>query len=453
MKRRKQQFVQSYHGITLIALVITIIILLILAGVSISTITGDNGILSKAREAKEKTGQANAEEQVEIAVTGSIGTDGKINNKDLKTNLDQIENITGVPDEITDSSFPLTVKVDGYDVTIKKDGSVMLGEYVAPGNPDKTTGIFKETSTMNGKQGNKNNPVIPEGFKPVNVGEATWGDGTTEPPGINEGLVIEDGEGNQYVWVPVDGVLGDNGITVQNAVNGEVILGRYVFNYKGEINTTETPETLDGKITEFTSEGYVENSTGDGNTPAKDLEGFINSVRQNGGYYMARFEASYGIDGKANFKVSNGYIEEYEVAPTQEGFLWNNVTQPNAAKACQNLYTTINSDLINSYAWDTAILFIQKNQAEGETPYSQQGITNDSLANTGETEDVQCNIYNMASNCTEWTTETHISGGKGPCTCRGNDYRRTTNYYMSDRNYRATTLGYNNDSFRAILYL
>ena len=168
---------------------------------------------------------------------------------------------------------------------------------------------------------------------------------------------------------------------------------------------------------------------------------------------MTRFEASYGIDGKANFKVSNGYIEEYEVAPTQEGFLWNNVTQPNAAKACQNLYTTINSDLINSYAWDTAILFIQKNQAEGETPYSQQGITNDSLANTGETEDVQCNIYNMASNCTEWTTETHISGGKGPCTCRGNDYGRTTNYYMSDRNYRATTLGYNNDSFRAILYL
>lgn len=59
----------------------------------------------------------------------------------------------------------------------------------------------------------------------------------------------------------------------------------------------------------------------------------------------------------------------------------------------------------------------------------------------------------MASNCTEWTTETHISGGKGPCTCRGNDYGRTTNYYMSDRNYRATILGYNNDSFRAILYL
>ena len=73
VKKKKQR----NKGITLIALVITIIILLILAGITISTLTGDNGILAKASEAKEKTMQANAEEQVEIAVTGSIGTDGK----------------------------------------------------------------------------------------------------------------------------------------------------------------------------------------------------------------------------------------------------------------------------------------------------------------------------------------------------------------------------------------
>ena len=450
---RKQANQKKNNGITLIALVITIIVLLILAGVSIVILTGDNGILTKASEAKERTRQANAEEQVEIAVTGSIGTDGLINNRDLKNNLDVIENITGVPDEITDSHFPLTVNVDGYDVTIKKDGSVMLGEYIAPGNPDKTTGIFKEASTINGKEGNKNNPVIPEGFKPINEENANWGDGTTEPLGINEGLVIEDDEGNQYVWIPVDGVLGDNGITVQNAVNGEVILGRYTFNYKGEIDTSKTPETLDGEIITFTNAAYIESSTGAGNIPANNLDGFINSVRTNGGYYIARFEASYGTDGKANSKVSNGYIEEYGVTPTQEGYLWNNITQPNAAKACQNLYTTINSDLINSYAWDTAILFIQKNQAEEEIPYSIQAITNDSLSNTGETEDIQCNICNMASNCTEWTTETHIRGGTGPCTCRGTNYKKSNNNYMSDRNYRATTLGGTDDSFRSILYL
>lgn len=447
VKKKKQR----NKGITLIALVITIIILLILAGVTISTLTGDNGILAKASEAKEKTMQANAEEQVEIAVTGSIGTDGNIHNGKLKTNLVKIENITGVPNEIADNDFPLTVNVDGYDVTIKKDGSVMLGEYIAPGNPDKTTGIYKEASTINGKEGNKNNPVIPEGFKPINEGKANWGDGTIEPPGIHEGLVIEDDEGNQYVWIPVDGVLGDNGITVQNAVDGEIILGRYVFTYQGGINISATPSVPGGEIVQ-SRDNYVESITGGGNTPANNLEGFIDSVRTNGGYYIARYEASYGTDGKANFKVSNGYVDQYGVAPTEEGYLWNNVTQPNAAKACQNLYTTINSDLVNSYAWDTAILFIQNNQDEDETPYSQQASLNTNLTNTGNTGDIQCNIYDMASNCREWTTETHNPTTNGPCTCIGGSYNSNfdnPNY----RNYRATTIGGTNDTFRSILYL
>ena len=45
-------------GITLIALVITVIVLLILAGVTIAALSGDNGILTRAKEAKEKTEQA-----------------------------------------------------------------------------------------------------------------------------------------------------------------------------------------------------------------------------------------------------------------------------------------------------------------------------------------------------------------------------------------------------------
>ena len=59
--------------------------LLILAGVTIATLTGENGILTKATEASKKTGQASAEEQVQLEVTASIGTDGKINTGDLNT--------------------------------------------------------------------------------------------------------------------------------------------------------------------------------------------------------------------------------------------------------------------------------------------------------------------------------------------------------------------------------
>ena len=53
-------------GITLIALVITIIVLLILAGVTIATLTGDNGILKKSNDAKEETRGASVEEAVEL---------------------------------------------------------------------------------------------------------------------------------------------------------------------------------------------------------------------------------------------------------------------------------------------------------------------------------------------------------------------------------------------------
>ena len=54
MKQNLKERVKEKNGITLIALVITIIVLLILAGVAIATLTGDNGILTKAQNAKEK---------------------------------------------------------------------------------------------------------------------------------------------------------------------------------------------------------------------------------------------------------------------------------------------------------------------------------------------------------------------------------------------------------------
>ena len=427
MKRNK--------GITLIALVITIIVLLILAGVTIATLAGGNGLLTKASGASESTKQANAEEQVKLAVAGSIGTDGNINNSDLKTNLDRIENIEGVPNEITDASYPFTVNIDGYDVTIKKDGNTILG--TLPGNPNKETGIFTEPSTINGENGNKNNPIIPAGFKPVDEGEATWGDGTIEPAGVNKGLVIEDEDENQYVWIPVDGILGDDVITLQNVVDKEIILGRYVFSSGGNINTTLSPETLGGelKTSSTDSYNYTEASTGK-NTVAKDINGFINSVRKNGGYYIARFEASQGSSSKANSQYNKT--------------VWSNITQPNAAKACQDLYEGVNSDLINSYAWDTAILFIQK---YGKNNYSMQNSLNtDSAVNTGLSGDVQLNIYDMASNCLEYTTETYSDSGT-PCVLRGGYYSRDY-FYTSSRGQRTSTnYGTAYSSFRPILYL
>ena len=78
MKQNLKERVKGKNGITLIALVITIIVLLILAGVTIATLTGDNGILTKAQNSKEKNAQKTVEEQINLAVQAS-----KINEADL----------------------------------------------------------------------------------------------------------------------------------------------------------------------------------------------------------------------------------------------------------------------------------------------------------------------------------------------------------------------------------
>ena len=133
--------------------------------------------------------------------------------------------------------------------------------------------------------------------------------------------------------------------------------------------------------------------------------------------------------------------------------VWNNITQINAVAECNNMYETddVNSELINSYAWDTAILFIQKN---GQNNYSRQESLNtetDGLLNTGMSGDKQCNVYDMASNCREWTTETYTNPNS-PCTNRGGFYIASYSYTNS-RNASNIENYSEYHSFRPILYM
>ena len=119
---------KNAKGITLIALVITIIVLLILAGVTIATLTGDNGILTQAGKAKDKTTEAESIERVQVEVAGSYGIDGTIDKEQLNKNLG---NIAGL--KIGESNFggenivkelPATVTLNGYDIVINANGGV-----------------------------------------------------------------------------------------------------------------------------------------------------------------------------------------------------------------------------------------------------------------------------------------------------------------------------------------
>ena len=253
----------------------------------------------------------------------------------------------------------------------------------------------------------------------------------------NQETVGTDLEGNQYVWIPVDGILGKDG-DIEDVVNQEgqidkVLLGRY--NYIGD---GVPSEMLFSKYAEETQEEH--NMSGAKNTIAQNINDFKNSVKKYGGYYIARFESSQNVTTN---KVESKYNQT----------VWTNITQIDAGKMCQNLYEGIYSDLINSYAWDTAILFIQK--YSGDTDYSKQERLQDSLANTGKATDgtnydLRCNIYDMAGNCYEWTTETYKGDLEFPCIIRGGVY---SNIYNASIRIGSTidSLG-KNLSFRPILY-
>ena len=129
MKQNLKERVNGKNGITLIALVITIIVLLILAGVTIATLTGDNGILTKAQNAKEKNAQKTVEEQINLAVQASKINEGLVIDKDI---LEQELTNNGI--EITKSEndeLPWTVKKDGYVYTISENGEVKEKEGIA----------------------------------------------------------------------------------------------------------------------------------------------------------------------------------------------------------------------------------------------------------------------------------------------------------------------------------
>ena len=420
------------NGITLIALVITIIVLLILAGVTIATLTGDNGILKKAGDAKTQTEQAKEDENLKIAIAGSYGTDGKLNLKDLKDNLEN----QGIDYDKNNTGFPLEVTVNGEKKKIDANGNIIESIQSL-----KTKGtVFKDTTTLEDTYGNQ--VTIPKGFKIAN-------DSATEVTG---GIVIEDATytntiGSQFVWIPVG--TGENAIKKANKETVDIALGRYKFtkNSDGTITTSE----CSGIFTEDTTANHKSDYK---NAIAKDIEKFKTSANSNHGYYIGRYEA-----GKTD---NDGFL----VCKSGQK-VWNNITQPKASEVSRNMYESeakVTSDLINSYAWDTAIVFIQKCGTESNSStYSYTGGLSSSSTSAPKTTgtnilkatnkiDKQCNIFDMTGNCFEWTTETSSSSDY-PCVKRGCSYYYSS-YYTSYRLYRYITSDSSSlNSFRPLLYL
>ena len=158
MKRNTKR---KNEGITLIALVITIIILLILAGITIGTITGNNGIINKAQNAKEETEIANEKEVVEKATTQAMGNNklGNVEKDELEKELDEQTGEEKTEVSEIEEWFKITFKDSECSYLVDKNGNIMdipdrtgieVGDFV-----DYDAGIWSEEDINQIKTGEK----------------------------------------------------------------------------------------------------------------------------------------------------------------------------------------------------------------------------------------------------------------------------------------------------------
>ena len=446
-------------GITLIALVVTIVVLLILAGVSVNALFGNSGIIEKAKEAQNAMDKAKENDEKQIGeLTNWIDNqvNGTTSGDDNKTILPKISTLVGT---VVDKN---TKAEDAY--------------------------------------GNK--ITIPKGFKVVahgtTAGSATYTYSGNNIPAVQDGIVIEnETDGNQFVWVPVGTInnkdnttstitLGrysdftaKNGVytptqsaedftketelTIANIQNQNYTFAKLdldcnqennikidkAIQLEGIVNDVKIVETAisqeefepDGVIyKELTTfrEGNTATDTTAKNATARNLKEFISTTLANKGYYIGRFETS-----KTTTSIASKYNQ-----------VILNTNQPNAAKLARELYgdtTDYASDLVNSYAWDTAIIFIQT--YSGVSNYASQNKST-LRGNTGINNDKYCNVWDMSGNYYELTTEYSelISGSKSlPCVTRGGVFEDMTYKYTSHRWSDPTTTS--NAGFRILFYV
>ncbi|MDD2376224.1 MAG: hypothetical protein PHD15_03185 [Clostridia bacterium] len=361
MKRKK--------GISLIVLVITIIVIIILAGAVILSLANNNPIES-SNEATFKTNVAEYNSELAIAIANEYLQDNSFDSATFDAGVwDGTGDGTGtIKEYITSMS-----EVDAAKYVIKNSKLVYLGENETEKNWNSEMNIVNlkipsivavnviatENSTLDGKFSEYNNPIIPKGFKAIE-------DGTVWPTNWNTGLVIEDASGNQFVWVPVDGINVSyakwciTGIEYNDSLIADDILPVGIINER-------------------------------------------NQIEKYGGFYIGRYEA--GKDGTTLVSKKNAIV-------------WSDINYINSKAKAEAMYSTdeVKSGLLTGTEWDTTLEWIQdsgksviNNTAWGNfndsvNPANVTGAGNQQV--TGYSEYWKANnIYDLAGNFWEWTNE------------------------------------------------
>ncbi len=407
---------KTNKGITLIALVITIIVLLILAGISIATLTGENGVLNKANTAKEETTKQEAKEKVQVEVIGSFDNNGKLNLEEPNNNLKN--NILGLTYEgnlITNDNkievLPAIVVVDRYNIKIHENGNVTVEGEDTGGEDTPIPPVINEIEPGEKVTGDKNKTYTKNGTAVIPVGFAIV-------PGlddIEEGLVISDvandieNKGNQFVWIPI------------------------------------IDETLYERNTSYLSKNISAKSINDTNYLPDGIENEEAAVRSAKGFYISRYEA--GKEGTNTLVSKKGVT------------VWINISQENAKTIAKTMFasnTHVKSGLISGIQWDMTMGFVNgkmdgTNKTYDVTKSDSSRHISGIVTISGKNEaDKVCNIYDLEGNAYEYVAEKNTYDTNNPFIGRGGCFN-----YNNSASYRYTKGGTTDSlgSFRLVLYV
>ena len=376
---------KSEKGITLIALVVTITVLIILATVSINTVLGDNGIISRAQKAKSAYANSEKYEEEQVAILANEMYDYQ--NSDSTPEPPSIPTagtIVTKPDDWT--STEITPIADG------KGGTVPLpnGFYYVGGDYD--TGLV-----ISDKQGD-----------------------TMDSSGVDMG--------NQFVWIPV---------------SGEADLTRTNFDSNGQATTGEPASGLN--VTDC-SEPYTNGYSTEAEeyttmrTQVLKYGGFyigrfeagVNSTTLRTGTTTAQTVVSKKGVAPYNYVPWGASMSDASEVEGQSGAVY-------LAKSMYSSSSSVTSTLTYGCQWDAMCRYIGDSQRT--TPTKSELELTGSVAT-----DVSKNIYDLAGNCYEWTMEPYgmshrvLRGGsrndETPISHRGNYYP----IYSNDRASFRTTL-------------
>ena len=416
-------------GVTLIALAVTIVVMLILAGVTISVLNGENGIVKQAQKAKEESKIKELKEKVRIDIAGKRveNINGELRVSVLKEILDKYFDNVPVETQIT-SETKLKAKEE-YGKYEMKISDIDVGEITY----ETSYTIFKD---VNGEQ-----VPIPEGYI---VSE------NSDENIVNKGLVISDSRGNEYVWISCTVDSSSNklqykrtewGVEKDGTDNSRAIKDELTLK---DIDVTYSKTDTDNGINEEISKEIV-----------AQINAEKESIKKYGGYYIGRYEV--GKDNKT--AVIKAEQEPYV------NIKWSKAYELAKGIGGGEGATTY---LCSSYSWDTAINFIQnttgKNYATSIIGFNgnwkSQEVKDSSgkvikpvntaqRLNTGLTTAL-CNIYDMGGNVGEFTTELN-PGTSETVVLRGgnnNNYDPAGGRWDGDSGN-----AYSNSGFRATLFL